>query len=49
LAEVLIELLEIATGDAEIVGWRFPALEIHEWTAHEVLHEMLPERLELNP
>ena len=35
LAEVLIEILAAATGDAEIVGWRFPALEIHEWTAHE--------------
>jgi hypothetical protein len=28
LAEVLIEILAAATGDAEIVGWCFPAPEI---------------------
>ena len=30
LAEVLIEILEIATGEARIVGWRCPALEMRE-------------------
>jgi hypothetical protein len=30
LAEVLIEMLEIATGKAEIVGWRRPALVANE-------------------
>jgi hypothetical protein len=30
LAEVLIEILEVATGEAEIVGWRCPALQPHK-------------------